>query len=47
MFGGGPRLFTDIRRDVGVDLVETISSPRVTHVRYAMRKPLRELRRRA
>jgi hypothetical protein len=26
-------------RDVGVELVETIASPRVTHVRYAVRKP--------
>ena len=35
MFGGGPRLFEDIGRDVGVDLVETIASPRTTHIRYA------------
>lgn len=39
MFGGGPRLFTGIGRDVGVSLVETIASPRVTHVRYAVPKP--------
>jgi hypothetical protein len=26
-------------RDVGVELVETIASPRVTHVRYAVHKP--------
>ena len=38
MFGGGQRLFSGISRDVGVDLVETIASPRVTHVRYAARK---------
>jgi hypothetical protein len=36
---GGPRLFAGIGRDVGVDLVETIASPRVTHVRYAVHKP--------
>jgi len=39
LFGGGPRLFAGIGRDVGVELVETIASPRVTHVRYAVRKP--------
>ena len=39
MFGGGARLFAGIGRDVGVELVETIASPRVTHVRYAVRKP--------
>lgn len=38
MFGGGPRLFADTGR-VGVDLVETLASPRTTHVRYALRKP--------
>jgi dihydrofolate reductase len=37
MFGGGHRLFEAIRREVGVELVETIASPRVTHVRYAVR----------
>jgi dihydrofolate reductase len=37
MFGGGPRLFADIGRDVGLELVETIASPRVTHVRYVYR----------
>ncbi len=37
MFGGGQRLFAGIGRDVGVELVETIASPRVTHVRYAVR----------
>jgi dihydrofolate reductase len=39
MFGGGARLFPDIGREVGVELVETIASPRTTHVRYAVRKP--------
>ena len=39
MFGGGQRLFAGIGRDVGVELVETIASPRVTHVRYAVHKP--------
>lgn len=38
-FGGGQRLLADIGRDVGVELIETIASPRVTHVRYAARKP--------
>lgn len=39
IFGGGPRLFAGIGRDLGVELVETIASPRVTHVRYAVRTP--------
>ena len=39
MFGGGPRLFAGIGRDVGVELVETTASPRVTHVRYAVPRP--------
>ena len=34
MFGGGERLFADTGR-VGLELVETIASPRTTHVRYA------------
>ena len=38
IFGGGQRLFAAIRRDVGLDLLETIPSPRTTHVRYAVRK---------
>ena len=38
MFGGGERLFVDIGRDVGLELVETIVSPRTTHVRYAVKK---------
>ena len=38
MFGGGERLFAGIGR-VGVELVETIASPRTTHVRYAVHKP--------
>lgn len=37
-FGGGRRLFEGIGRDVEVELVETIPSPRVTHVRYAVPK---------
>jgi len=36
MFGGGPRLFADMGRDVGVELVQTIASPHVTHVCYAV-----------
>lgn len=39
MFGGGPRLFAGLGRDVGVELVETIASPRTTHVRYARARP--------
>jgi len=39
MFGGGRRLFEGIGREAGVELVETIASPRVTHVRYAVRTP--------
>jgi dihydrofolate reductase len=38
MFGGGRRLFEAISREVGVELVEPIASPRVTHVRYAVRE---------
>ena len=38
MFGGGRRLFETISRDVRVELVETIASPRATHVRYAARR---------
>ncbi len=38
MFGGGRRLFEAISREVEVELVETIASPRVTHVRYAVRE---------
>ena len=39
LFGGGTPLFAGVGRDVGVELVETIASPRVTHVRYAVQKP--------
>ena len=39
MFGGGQRLLAGIGPEVGVELVETIPSPRVTHARYAARKP--------
>lgn len=39
MFGGGQRLFAGIGRDVGIELVETIASPRVTHVRYVISNP--------
>ena len=38
MFGGGRRLFEAISREVGVELVETVASRRVTHVRYEVRK---------
>jgi dihydrofolate reductase len=37
MLGGGERLFAGIGRDVGVELVETLASPRVTHARYSVR----------
>lgn len=37
LFGGGRRLFDTIGREVEVELVETIASPRTTHVRYAVR----------
>jgi len=36
VFGGGRRLFDAIPRGVGVALVETIASPRATHVRYSV-----------
>lgn len=39
IFGGGRRLFEGVGRDVGLDLVETLASPRATHARYAVRKP--------
>jgi len=38
MFGGGARLFASTGRDIAVELVETVASPRVTHVRYSVRK---------
>jgi dihydrofolate reductase len=38
LFGGGTQLFAAIdRRRVGLELVETIGSPLVTHLRYAVR----------
>lgn len=36
LFGGGPRLFAGVGRDLGPTLVETIASPHTTHVRYAV-----------
>ena len=39
LFGGGARLFAGVGRDIGVELVETIASPHVTHARYIVRKP--------
>jgi dihydrofolate reductase len=39
MFGGGPRLFAGIGPDVRVALVETLISPRTTHVRYVAHEP--------
>jgi dihydrofolate reductase len=38
MFGGGERLFEGVGRDLGVELVETLASPRVTHMRYAVQR---------
>jgi dihydrofolate reductase len=38
MFDGGARLFAGIGRDVSVELVETLTSPRTTHVRYTVQK---------
>ena len=38
MFGSGQRLLAGVGR-VGIELVETIASTRVTHVRYAVHKP--------
>jgi dihydrofolate reductase len=37
MFDGGQRLFAGIGR-VGIELVETLASPRATHVRYAVNR---------
>ncbi|HKU44123.1 MAG TPA: dihydrofolate reductase family protein [Polyangiales bacterium] len=38
LFDGGQRLFERLGRDIRLELVETIGSPRVTHVRYAVQK---------
>ena len=38
LFGAGRRLFDAIGPDVGLELVETTSAPRTTHVRYASRQ---------
>lgn len=38
LFGGGQRLFAGLGRDVRVELIETIASPRATHVRYGVEK---------
>ena len=38
MFDGGPRLFAGSLRGVGLELVETIASPRTTHARYSVPK---------
>jgi hypothetical protein len=37
LFNGGPRLFDDLG-DLDLQLVETLASPRTTHLRYAERK---------
>ncbi|WP_394834982.1 dihydrofolate reductase family protein [Pendulispora rubella] len=38
MFGGGRRLFEEIDRKLSLEIIEAIPSPRVTHLRYAVRK---------
>lgn len=38
MLRGGKRLFEAIDRDVQLEILEAIPSPRVTHVRYAVRR---------
>jgi len=38
LLGDGRRLFESINRAIGVELVETVASPRATHVRYAIRE---------
>lgn len=38
IFGGGERLLEGVGPDVGLELIETIASPRATHVHYAVRK---------
>jgi dihydrofolate reductase len=38
LFNGGRRLFEGLGPNLAVDLVETVASPRVTHVRYAVRQ---------
>ena len=38
IFGGGRPLFARIGRDFAVEIVETLVSPRVTHVRYAVHR---------
>jgi hypothetical protein len=38
-FLGGKRLFDGIdARAVGLEIIETIASPQVTHLRYAVKK---------
>ena len=39
VFGGGRRLFEGVGRQLRVELVETLASPRGTHVRYALPTP--------
>jgi dihydrofolate reductase len=38
LFGGGRRLLDAVGRDVRLELIETVASPRTTHVRYAVRR---------
>lgn len=38
LFGGGPRLFDGLGPELALDLLETVASPRTTHVRYALRR---------
>ena len=38
VLGGGKRLFDGFDRDVELEVLETVSSPYATHVRYAVRR---------
>ena len=38
VLGGGKRLFDGFDRDVDLEVLETVSSPYATHVRYAVRR---------
>jgi dihydrofolate reductase len=38
LLGAGKRLFDGFDRDVNLEILQTVSSPFATHVRYAVRK---------
>jgi hypothetical protein len=43
--GGGKRLFDGIDRSaVGLEIIEALCSPKVTHLRYAVKKKSRRCR---